>query len=189
MQVVAHCNNTLSPDVPFDFYSGQLAPNGKIYVNGGSSVYSYSVIEEPDSPGIACHVVQDLRLPAYTTGFPYYPNYRLSSASCGNNIDSVDTNHVGIVYVAGTENIIVGIYPNPAKDEVYVNISGNISDKLTLEWYDLLGRLVQTNELKTDGSFHSQNIVQIGNLSNGMYMLDLRDNGNRLFSGKLIISK
>jgi hypothetical protein len=91
--------------------------------------------------------------------------------------------------VAGTENIIVGIYPNPAKDEVYVGISGNVTQACRLDWYDMLGRLVQSDNLPASDHVTTTHTVNIKDLSNGIYEVLLNENGKRLYGGKLIISK
>ncbi len=69
----------LPSELPTYFYSMQLAPNGKIIINGAATKYLH-VINHPNEKGIACDVRQHiLSLPQYTFSTPIYPHYRLGS--------------------------------------------------------------------------------------------------------------
>ncbi len=66
------------------FYNMQNGPDGKIYVScpNTSSLYLH-VIDQPDSAGLACNVLQHhIELPAFNLfSLPNLPNYRLGALS------------------------------------------------------------------------------------------------------------
>ena len=61
------------------FYSGQLAPDGKIYICAPNGVNVLHVIHDPDMPGDLCGFEQHgVSLPTYNAfSMPNFPNYRL----------------------------------------------------------------------------------------------------------------
>jgi hypothetical protein len=61
------------------FFMGQLAPDGKIYFNSNTTVNTLHVINQPDSLGVACEVIQHgIQLPTLNKfSMPNFPNYRL----------------------------------------------------------------------------------------------------------------
>lgn len=63
------------------FFLGQLAPDGKIYFNSNTTVNTLHVINQPDSLGIACEVIQHgVQLPTLNKfSMPNFPNYRLDA--------------------------------------------------------------------------------------------------------------
>ncbi len=79
------------------FYLGQLAPDGRIYINNTNGVRSLHVIENPDEPGEACGVRQhSFWLPTYNLfSLPNFPNYRLGSID-GSPCDTLGLNNVPV---------------------------------------------------------------------------------------------
>lgn len=63
------------------FFLGQLAPDGKIYFNSNTTVNTLHVINQPDSLGVACEVIQHgVQLPTLNKfSMPNFPNYRLGA--------------------------------------------------------------------------------------------------------------
>ncbi|MBK6643050.1 MAG: hypothetical protein IPG39_18365 [Bacteroidetes bacterium] len=76
---VAVWDGFYSPNPPFatKFDIAQLAPDGKIYIATGNSTLHLHVINQPDSAGLACDLVQHgVPLPAYNfNSLPNHPNY------------------------------------------------------------------------------------------------------------------
>ncbi|MCZ2276308.1 MAG: hypothetical protein LC117_00050, partial [Bacteroidia bacterium] len=69
-----------SPCCPTTFWNMYLAANGKIYVTSGSGVQHITVINYPDSAGLACDVQQhsiDLVNYLHLRAVPNHPNYYL----------------------------------------------------------------------------------------------------------------
>jgi PKD repeat protein len=68
---------------PTLFYQCELAPDGKIYVSCPGGLRAIHVIENPDSLGLACNVVQHkhiLEWPIFG-GLPHFPNFRLGATA------------------------------------------------------------------------------------------------------------
>lgn len=79
----------------------------------------------------------------------------------------------------GAEEIT--IYPNPAKNEIFVNASNiNVSAAL----YDFSGKAVLVKELNG-----AQESIEVSTLNNGVYILSITDkNGNTLAREKVIVN-
>ncbi|MBU0486466.1 MAG: T9SS type A sorting domain-containing protein [Bacteroidetes bacterium] len=102
-----------------------------------------------------------------TTGFTYSNNYDVTS-----NYGSADG---WLIEIAGTSGVgdskiqlNVVVYPNPAKDLIYIDINNFITENLSIEILDLSGRILDT--------FGYQNSYSISNLSPGMYLMRLCTN-------------
>ena len=69
-------------------------------------------------------------------------------------------------------SIKVEIYPNPASDFITLVIDRNTNTDFILNIYNLTGALVKTERLKYN---HQQ--INIGDLRNGIYMVEIRSKG------------
>jgi PKD repeat protein len=65
------------------FYQCELAPDGKIYVSCPGGKNTIHVIENPDSLGLACNVVQHKYILEWpiSGGLPHFPNFRLGATA------------------------------------------------------------------------------------------------------------
>jgi hypothetical protein len=82
----------------------------------------------------------------------------------------------------------VGIYPNPAKNEVNVNVVMDHNSDVTIKVYDITGRLV-INETKGTLAKGNHNIqLNTAKLNNGIYMYQVVM-GEQIESGKITINK
>jgi len=73
------------------------------------------------------------------------------------------------------DNIIsnsINFSPNPASDIVTININRNNNADLTLNIYNIMGSLVKTEMLK-----QNQQQINVGDLSNGIYMIEIKSKG------------
>ncbi len=94
-----------------------------------------------------------------------------------------DATNTGIPSIFGN-NDAVQVYPNPAKNEINISISGNIQGS-HVEVYDITGKAVGTY------SMHN-NLLTINTQSfnNGLYLYRLLDDsGNQLKTGKFSVVK
>ncbi|MBL0052026.1 MAG: hypothetical protein IPP29_11225 [Bacteroidetes bacterium] len=66
----------------------ELAPDGKIYISTGNGTRYLHVINNPDSPGLACNVtLHNIVLPTYNFNtLPNHPNYFLGANGLCNNL-------------------------------------------------------------------------------------------------------
>jgi len=77
----------------------------------------------------------------------------------------------------------VKIYPNPFKTNAHISTNSNPNISTEIIIYDLSGRIVLT---KIFPDSHNM-IIEKGTLSNGMYIVDIRQNGNRIGFTKFVI--
>ncbi|MDZ4845116.1 MAG: T9SS type A sorting domain-containing protein [Chitinophagales bacterium] len=71
------------------------------------------------------------------------------------------------------DDFAVSIFPNPAQDEIRLNISGQLAGKnLNAEVYNKLGEMVLTT-----GIIHSETKININALVSGVYLLTVRSEG------------
>ena len=169
--------NASGKNVPFpsDFYQAQLGPDGKIYINSGSTNAAVSIIQNPDVGGIGCNVVQDVPIPSIISGLVYYPNYRLGPVECG----------VGILE---KEEINVGIntYPNPATNNIQIEYDGIYWEQystIKLSMYDINGKVLYSNVLPMYSMLHQ---VDISGWVDGFYLYEIRGDDKPLASGKFL---
>lgn len=78
----------------------------------------------------------------------------------------------------------INIYPNPAKDFVYVDIEANNFSKAEIELYDIQGKMVKRAKLKAKEG----NRVDISSLKAGAYTYNVSLNGKTI-SGKVIVGE
>jgi hypothetical protein len=119
------------------FYLSYLAPDNKIYIAGISSHRYLSVINRPDSLGLACDFTQhSIHLPSYNfVGLPNYPYFRL-----GKSAVVCDSTKVGVETLPGFTIDRIALNPNPAYDRVEIQYQG--SADLELKVYDIRGTLM-----------------------------------------------
>jgi hypothetical protein len=162
----------------------RLAPNGKIYRSNWwclSGIYCYplsdsgystvnshlSVINDPDSFGLACNYVglgQFLNGLHTYIGLPNDVNLALSSLS-GSKCDTLS---VGIHEVL--DDIPIMVFPNPSSGLFTVNIKQELIPKegYTYTVYSIQGQLIQQGTLKGRTSS-----INLSSYERGMYLLNL----------------
>ncbi|PQA95253.1 metalloprotease [Chryseobacterium shigense] len=79
----------------------------------------------------------------------------------------------------------LSIYPNPAKDEFYINFPSNTIGKVSLEIYDMSGKLVSSEDKISPDA---KKAVSTNNLINGTYMVKIKGLGFEA-SSKVIVKK
>ncbi|MDQ0780818.1 T9SS-dependent M36 family metallopeptidase [Chryseobacterium sp. W4I1] len=79
----------------------------------------------------------------------------------------------------------ISIYPNPAKDEFYINFPGSMMGKVSLEIYDMSGKLVSSEDKISP---EAKKAVSTNNLVNGTYMVKVKGLGFES-SSKVIVKK
>lgn len=96
-------------------------------------------------------------------------------ADCALGTDEVNT----------VKNNAISIYPNPAKNEFFINFPKNTLGKVNVEIYDMSGKLVSTeNKISPD----SKKAISTDNLVNGTYLVKVNGLGIDT-SSKLLINK
>jgi len=169
--LVAEWDGTFNP-YPTIFYLAALAPDGRIYISSTSSHLSLHVIENPDSLGLACDLVQNgVELPAYNFAtIPNIPHYCSSDEDC-----IVVTNETKI----REDNSLINIYPNPTRGEIWIELSEANETKYELRIYDLLGTQVISKKV-----IDSSPKVDISTLQNGSYIYVIEP-GKKIQRGRI----
>lgn len=134
------------------FFTPQLAPNGKIYICSYGATDVYTVINQPDSAGMACDVQQHAldfnKLVSYS--IPNFPNYRLgaSAAPCyGVAVESEVLTHLQV-------------YPNPATTTLHISFD----ERATLHIVNALGQ-----EVYSESSFSGEKELSLEGFATGVY--------------------
>ena len=185
-QTIAVWDSFYDGGPPFStlFYTQELMPDNKIYINTGNGTRYLHVIDYPDSLGTACHVRQHgYQLPTYNfQSTPYYPNVFLGPV-VGSICDSLS---VGL-----TENSIqtanLHLSPNPATNQVWVNYHFPNNKDGWLELYNNVGQLVLKQRLYWSTT---QQLIYLDELmSSGVYIARVYDDTYKFAdSKKLVIS-
>lgn len=77
------------------------------------------------------------------------------------------------------------VYPNPANDEIWINIKDLNNNNVDVNIRDITGKLVLTRFLRVNQG-QIQSSVDVSMLNKGMYILELID-GNNKYSGKVVV--
>jgi len=165
-KVVGIYDGFLDP-FPTNFWQMQNAPNGKIYMSMRNSSKFLHVIHAPDEEGEACDFRQhDFELPTVNArAMPYFPNYRLGA-------DSTLLAQEEVIY----KDIVMKLYPNPAKDIVNIKTNQNIKKVVLL---DINGVAIRR---------FTETILDISELSSGVYIVRAITKRGDTISDKLIIT-
>jgi len=141
---VAVWDGFFSPNPPLAtlFNVQQLAPDGKIYIGTGNSTLHLHVINQPDSAGLACDLVQHgIPLPAYNyNSLPNHPNYFLG-ALAGSPCDTLTS--------LASESVIeiqLNVFPNP-NDGLFTLGFNAQKDVGILEIFDSMSRIVYEDKV------------------------------------------
>ena len=87
--------------------------------------------------------------------------------------------------IDGNTSNEIKLYPNPANNEVLIELTNLESSDITLNVYDVLGKLVYSdNAKKISGSFKQS--IDVSQLTRGIYVVKINDNVNTYFT-KLIL--
>lgn len=149
------------------FYSLQLGPDRRIYVGDHENHY-LSVIENPDSSGLACNYSDSA---IYLGGkiSSWGLNNVLSYTTCSEKPSNVTT---------ATDENAFSIWPNPANSFLNIESTGSWS----IQVIDMEGKSMFTHEI-TGNSHHT---IDISLLKPGIYAVTLMNENNRLVK-KLVI--
>jgi hypothetical protein len=176
------------------FCKMEIAPDNKIYVAPYGSYEYMSVINKPDSFGIACNFVENaIQFGNHTTGpwadggLPNTPNFALGKIDCG----------VGVQEVANTKEGLV-IYPNPASQSIVISHQLLVN---TIEVTDVLGRTKMVRQAHHNGDVLAVSPspleragvrslvgfeIDVSTLSNGIYFIKATDEKGNIMNAKFV---
>jgi len=119
-----------------------------------------------------------------TQGQWYYFSVRaedgagLKSVKITSNGQMVDTTATTGISQFKAENLILKIYPNPAKNTL--NVDYSLTNETTIKWQvsNLIGQVVlQSEDVKASGTYTQS--LDIAMLSKGLYLLNITTNGSQ----------
>jgi len=181
---VAVWDGFYSPNPPLAtlFNVQQLAPDGKIYIATGNSTLHLHVINQPDSAGLACDLVQHgIPLPAFNyNSLPNHPNYFLGALP-GSPCDTLTSLNDDQAF-----DFKFGAYPNPNSGVFNIGYQLPQNTSGILEIYDVNGSLIWSRPLPAWSTF--QKIVLSDKITSGIYLIVIKA-GNGYSSRKLMIDK
>jgi len=170
----ANENHPVSPDFvewyaqPMEFYKTVIGSDWKYF---DMNTFSYSVTDS------LVYFVQSLKGDIYK-----FVPISFSGMGEGKTVFS----HELISMVNVSENIAdaeIRIFPNPASDQVNIDLTGLATEKVTLEIYDLSGRLLLQQE-----QMNSANTLKfsVQEFKKGLYLLQVRT-AEKVYSQQLIV--
>ena len=179
LDTVALWDGRLSP-LATTFFMEHLAPDNKIYITTFEGTDKLHVIEDPDSLGLSCHVVQSaITLPSYNAlSLPNAANYDLGPVS-GSVCDSL-TNGIAESEISKS----ITLNPNPAREYYWINYQLTTTDQLKFELYSATGQLIEQKNLY--GSFRSLR-VDCTSYQKGVYFYRVLKRGVMIGSGTLVV--
>lgn len=166
------------------FYAGQLAPDGKIYINCSSSTDYMHVIHQPNNLGLACELEQHglklAGLNAFT--LPHFPNYRLFDVH-GSLCDTLGIDTLPMVGIPPINSgQVVSISPNPGSDEITFSIPAPAQGQWILT--DI------SSQNSRNGNWEGQTMkLKVEDLPPGLYLFQLRAENGQVFVGKVLVQR
>jgi hypothetical protein len=152
-----------------------LAANGKIYVTSGSSVQHLTVINSPDSAGLACDVQQhsiDLVDYLHLRSVPNHPNYYLG---CDTTLGCPCLT-TGIEELEGHE-FRFNVAPNPTNGNFKITYLLPQNQPGKLEVFDINGRRIYEMNLPQWSTM--QEVILPKSVSSGVYNCVITSGGER----------
>ena len=118
-------------------------------------------------------ITRNFRDSSYSTHYGLLPNIYFHL--------SVDEENGGIIDVNVTEtnDIVSNIYPNPAKDNIIINLKNNESANISL--FNILGQ-----EVISTISNNNQTTIDVSDLNRGLYIVKVKQKG-QTFTSKVSI--
>lgn len=181
-KTVAIYDGYYSPYPPFasTFLFHMLGPDGKIYINSGSSVVDLHVINFPDNLDTLCDIQQhSIHLPGFNKNtLPNHVNYWLGP-EIGSQCDTILA-----VHATSVNNFNLEVISNPISNQT-LNIFYRLppNEQGILELFDITGKTAYQYSLPM---WSTQQSLELPNLASGLYAVSLTSGNNRIVK-KIII--
>ena len=91
---------------------------------------------------------------------------------------------VAITPLKGINN--VSFQPNPASNMVSLNWESDVREVMTIQLTTISGLVILSEQLPVDGNAYNLNI---DNVNNGLYMVNIMSKGSMVFRSKLVVAK
>ncbi len=113
--------------------------------------------------------------------------YSLNDTSDYSPVRTFTTIEVTSVNEFTFDDEAIAVFPNPAQDEITIQLINSKSAEMNMALYDLLGQEILTQKINfTEGI--SQRNIMLDNVPNGIYLLKLTKD-DQVFSSKIVVSK
>jgi YHYH protein/Secretion system C-terminal sorting domain len=117
----------------------------------------------------------------WNSAYPYAVGptfYGVKVAAKVNSITESVTEYNGTIdnVAVNIDNTSIGVYPNPSSDFIAVQIKGLVTRNITINLFDMSGKLVQTSTINSGSTityFDTQSLYE------GQYVLEFNDGQNR----------
>jgi hypothetical protein len=93
-----------------------------------------------------------------------------------------EMNHTNIVELMISPNFSFGLFPNPAKDELFLTFNGAES-AVGFELYNAIGQKVATYEWTEN--INGQHTINLASFASGTYFYKIKD-GEKTYKGKFV---
>lgn len=107
---------------------------------------------------------------------------KFDSTGCDSTLAYCQSQVASGVYQNALNDVSVEVFPNPASDRFTMKVNNNAAEKgIELHVFDLSGR-----EIKRIPLANEKEVVDISDLSKGAYILRLTQNGQLIYTSKLV---
>jgi thiol-disulfide isomerase/thioredoxin len=108
----------------------------------------------------------------------------IATGGGADNWDNEDSPFSATSFVSGIEDVIAtesfNLYPNPATGNVNVALELLSSEKVSLDVYDMVGKVVFSEDFGTMSAGHSLKAIDVSQLNNGIYMMNINVGENSI---------
>jgi hypothetical protein len=115
------------------------------------------------------------------TKYPGDWAYIIEPASLTKSVNNIG---IGVENYNPEELAGISVFPNPAKDKVFVKIGVESSESIIIEIYNTVGALMLKKEIENN----KLNEIDVSHLKNGMYSYILKSSDAKITTGKLVIN-
>jgi len=180
---VAIYDNFQAP-FPTTFYTQQLAPDCKIYINSQNGSFFLHVIHNPDEPGLSCNLEQHgVPLPyPHQLSMPNFPNYRLGPLIPGETPAPPCSPIVSTEEPLPAPEPAIKVFPNPASGQFTIRLTAPAAGEWQLFHAD--GRLALRQFLSAGVAQYE---IAVSQLPPGMYFYRVFLEGQPGGSGKVSV--
>jgi len=100
-------------------------------------------------------------------------------ASCGFDLDAVGVINQQITSISQYSNLNTQIlvYPNPASNKIAVHLNRTLNDNANISMTDVNGNIVFQKNIESSESIFN---IDVSDLDNGFYFLQIKDNSNSI---------
>lgn len=168
------------------FFLQQLASDKKIYICTPNGTRFLHVIDQPDSAGIACNVLQhSVQLPTFNqSSIPNLPNFRLGPID-GSMCDTLGINIITGIEIPPKQTAEFAIWPNPTSTYFNYKLDNqNFDQEYTLHLSDISGHRLK--EWRFSGR-QTLGHYDISDVPDGVYVLSLKGQGGIVLKGQKLV--